>query len=249
MQTSSQPVQRVALSLQVLKLGGSLLALPDWPRRVEAWLARKPQAPALLIVGGGTLVDALREEDARAVYPAELMHRAAITCMDVHGRLAATRLGNCQLYERWGDYCAARQAVQTFTPDALEPPLALANVTAWLAELEPLAQARRMPILPASWSVTSDSISAWLAGYCAAEELTLFKSCLPGGAIKSSQPRADKAQSTETKQLSEWADSGYVDGEFPRWARKLRQVRTVNLADKSFPERLWINPAFASARS
>ncbi len=50
------------MSLRVIKLGGSLLTLPDWHERFLHWLAKEPPATNLLVIGGGELVDCLRRE-------------------------------------------------------------------------------------------------------------------------------------------------------------------------------------------
>ena len=58
-QTLMQPVVPQPL-LRVIKLGGSLLTLPDLRTRFEEWLKAQPLALNLLICGGGELVEAVR---------------------------------------------------------------------------------------------------------------------------------------------------------------------------------------------
>ena len=51
---------------EVIKLGGSLLMLPDWPTHVaELVRERAAERPVLLVVGGGAIVDGLRARSTR----------------------------------------------------------------------------------------------------------------------------------------------------------------------------------------
>ena len=48
-------------NIRVVKIGGSLLDLPDLSTRLSSWLNRQAPMPTVWIVGGGMAVDALRE--------------------------------------------------------------------------------------------------------------------------------------------------------------------------------------------
>lgn len=123
----------------VIKLGGSLLRRPDWPRLV-ATLVAADAPPRLLVVGGGAVVDGLRAIDAATPRPAPLMHRLAIDAMRLTARLVADAVG---------------------LPLVTEPPRGghgVLDVPAWLA-----ADDRRSASLPEGWGVTSDSIAALVA--------------------------------------------------------------------------------------
>ena len=120
---------------EVVKVGGSLLALHGWPERLAELVAASPAA--LLVVGGGSVVDGLREIDAVHQRPTPLMHELAIDAMTLTARIVA---------------------------DALDlPVVALAagggvlDAATWLRSADQAAR------LPAGWHVTSDSIAALVA--------------------------------------------------------------------------------------
>lgn len=142
----------------VIKLGGSLLRIPGWPAAVRRLLAAEAarQRPIGLVVGGGPLVDGLRQLDQTEPQPAKRMHRLAIAAMGLTARLVAERL---------------------------ELPLAhdmTADLTAVVAVSEATLCQPALAALPCSWAVTSDSIAAAVAGVLAAE-LLVVKSIPPPG--------------------------------------------------------------------
>lgn len=141
----------------VVKLGGSLLARPQWPVEIAGLVADLPR-PCVLIVGGGAVVDGLRAIDAAVPRPPRLMHRLAIEAM----RLTAAVVAE-----------AVALTVVTTADDAHAA--AILDVAAWL---ETHTAATRMP---ENWSVTSDSLAAVVAATVAAD-LLLVKSVSPPAA-------------------------------------------------------------------
>jgi aspartokinase-like uncharacterized kinase len=125
---------------EIIKLGGSLLVMPDWPTRV-AELVRDRAAirPVLLVVGGGAIVDGLRAIDAAAPQDAALVHELAIGLMGTTARLVA-------------DAIAA-----PLVTDQAEASAAVLDVPRWLS------CDGRLRGLPVGWNVTSDSIAASIA--------------------------------------------------------------------------------------
>lgn len=140
----------------VLKLGGSLLSLRDWPGLVAALVADQP-SPLTIVVGGGEMVDALRRIDAVDPQPAAMMHELAIAAMDVTARLMAQAIGL-----PLSDRAAAGRSV-------------ILRAGAWLAVDD------RGSRLPHDWSVTSDSIAATVAAE-QGDSLVLAKRVPPDGA-------------------------------------------------------------------
>jgi aspartokinase-like uncharacterized kinase len=152
-----------AAPARVVKLGGSLLEWPQWPVRLQTWLARQPLAVNVVVVGGGSLVEAIRTLDRQHGLTAEASHWLAIRAMSVTAQLAAELLPAAQLID---SLAQVRRS-----PGG---PLQILDVAMFL-----LAEEFTPGALPCSWDVTSDSIAARLATALDAE-LVLLKSALPG---------------------------------------------------------------------
>ena len=78
--------------LRVVKLGGSLLDLPDLPGRVERWLGRQPPASNVIVVGGGPLVNAIRASDRIHKLDEVAAHWLCIRVMSVTAQRVAKLL-------------------------------------------------------------------------------------------------------------------------------------------------------------
>jgi 5-(aminomethyl)-3-furanmethanol phosphate kinase len=108
--------------------------------------------PLLVVPGGGDFAGAVRAHDRRFGLRAETAHRMAILAMDQFGWLLADLVPGATTRRDLGPVRAG--AVSVLLPAAL------------MSERDPL---------PASWSVTSDSIAAWVAGAAGAARLVLAK--------------------------------------------------------------------------
>jgi aspartokinase-like uncharacterized kinase len=124
----------------VLKVGGSLLSWHDWPRLLDRLVAEVGDVPLAIVVGGGSVVDGLRQIDAAAPQPAKLMHDLALDCMHTLAQLVAKSLG----------LPLSANPALTGTACVLDAPT-------WVLTHPAAAD------MPASWDVTSDSIAAVLA--------------------------------------------------------------------------------------
>lgn len=155
------PAEPPAVPL-VIKLGGSLLDRPAWPTDLIGLLATTP-LPAVLVVGGGRLVDALRRIDATSCRPPEVMHRLAIDALGLTARLVADALG--------------LPLVRSLAPDpsAAGSRVVVLDTPAWLTAGEPPERLARLPV---GWHVTSDSIAAVVAAD-AGRRMMLVKSVPP----------------------------------------------------------------------
>ncbi len=202
--------------MRVVKVGGSLL---DWPllgTKLQSWLTQSDSfgaipPPTLMVIGGGALADVLREADRIHKLGQEASHWLCIRALQVSAALLARLIPEAILVE---SPMAFQQSGSANKIGILEP---LPFLTQWEAQ-------GRQPQLPHCWEVTSDSIAAFAAAVCAADELVLLKSC----------PLPEKPLTR-----SEAATRGLVDEYFPRASAPLRRVRAVCLRDPDFAEQLW----------
>jgi aspartokinase-like uncharacterized kinase len=188
--------------IRVVKVGGSLLDVPELPDRLRRWLAAQPEAHNVLVAGGGPLV-----EQIRAWHAAEPIDEAAAhwMCVDLltvtahllHGWLPEIPLveNDCLLCQRVG-----------------EPGATIFGPAPWMRHAEP-----GLPglWLPCSWDTTSDSIAGRLAVALQAEEFVLRKSALP--------------RRRTSRELSALAAVGYIDPVLAQMAPELPPTRLGNL--------------------
>jgi aspartokinase-like uncharacterized kinase len=71
----------------VLKLGGSLLTIPDLFTRLDAVIQRLHPASVLIVPGGGFAADVIRDLDDRFLLTPEKAHRDAIAAMSHNAAL------------------------------------------------------------------------------------------------------------------------------------------------------------------
>lgn len=142
----------------MIKVGGSLLDLPELAPRLKRLLEQSPPARNVLLAGGGRLADGVRHYDELWGLPSETAHQLAVATMSITARLLA------ELTER-------------LLVDSIPP---AANGASTVV-LDPAALLRAEPRAPGvlldhDWSITSDSIAARLAQMSHADELWLLKS-------------------------------------------------------------------------
>lgn len=193
--------------IRVVKVGGSLLELPDLADRLRRWLAAQSPAHHVLLGGGGPLADHVRLWHALRPLKDDTAHWMCVDLLTVTAHLLHARLPEIPLVEDDRLLCqrVGQRACTIFGP------------AAWLRHGEPRLPGTR---LPATWDVTSDSIAARLAVALRAAELVLLKSTLP----------------EENLQVPELAKSGLVDAMFPRLVDELPAVRIVNMGADSRAE-------------
>lgn len=140
--------------LRVLKLGGSLFGKDELP----GWLEALSQARGQVVVvpGGGPFADAVRAAQARLSFPDATAHHMALLAMEQFG------LALCGL-ERGLRPAASARAISDAISHGYTP--------VWL----PTAMSLHAPGIPEDWSVTSDSLAAWLASVLGADALGLVK--------------------------------------------------------------------------
>ena len=137
----------------VVKVGGSLYQRPTALRRLMIQLEDLAQTRTLVVVpGGGPFADAVRGADRRFGLDDTAAHWMAILAMDQYAHLLARLAPAAVLVRGPGEVRARRLNV-----------------------LAPAVWLRRSDPLPHSWSVTSDSIAAWIARELKAGGLVLLK--------------------------------------------------------------------------
>ena len=188
--------------IRVVKVGGSLLSLPDLSEKVRVWLAAQSQAHNVLVAGGGALVDHLRELDALHSIDATALHWMCIDVMTVTAHLLHAWLPEIPLVE---NDCLLCQRVG-------EPGATIFGPAPWLRHSEPGLSGTWLTTGP---ETTSDAIAGRLAVALAADEFVMLKSRLP---------RRDGPL-----QLPALSVIGYVDPMLAQMAPELPPTRLVNL--------------------
>lgn len=186
----------MSLGWRVIKVGGSLLDLPELLPRLCSWLTNQTPAHEMILAGGGILADGVRQLDRLHHIGERDAHWLCIEAMAINARALHKLLPRTTWLNEW----------QQLAFDGRESPRRCVTDAGAL-----MRAADGAPELPESWSVTSDSIAAWLAVRCRATELVLLKSC--------PAPR---------NSLTELAKQGYVDNFFPSAAAGLAAVRLVD---------------------
>lgn len=172
----------------VVKLGGSLIEAGTVHRWLGALTRYGGAGRAVLVPGGGPFADAVRAAQRAHGFSDRAAHAMALLAMEQTAVMLADA-------EPLAEPCA--------TLDAIHDALLRRRVPVWRPS--GLALAAGEDELPASWTVTSDSLAAWLAHRLGAAALVLVKSAAV-------PPKVD---------IADLAASGIVDDAFPRLAAGL----------------------------
>ncbi len=211
----------------VYKIGGSLLDLPDLPRRLQDVVL--PDVCPLFVVGGGRTADLVREWDRLHQLGDERAHWLALRAMQLNESLLADVLPDASVV-------ATREAAITVWGRGAWP---IVSAYDFVAAEEPLAESE----LPHCWEATSDSIAAWIAARWPADRLVLLKSvALPedGNVNRDGATTGRGFTDTGTENAaSELVAAGLVDPCFPALARDLAAVDWITLRDeRPIPRRM-----------
>ena len=200
-------------TLRVLKLGGSLLDLPDLPvqfKKYRELLTSFGPQRLLLVVGGGAAADVVREHNRLHDLGEHDGHWLAVRAMSFNAHCVARILNGSESHDADDTWpgCEVVASLEACTAVWADGKVAVVEPVAWLELME--QQGRQ---LPRRWSFTSDSIAAAIALQTQADVLTLLKSTLP----------------TKPLDTNAAALAGLVDDDFPMASRGVAQIELVNL--------------------
>lgn len=146
----------MAIDMWVIKIGGSLLDSPKLPEWLDG-IAENCAGKAVIVPGGGVFADQVRSMQKQWHFDDRTAHRMAILAMRQMALLFQGLNDNLLLVDTLADITAG---------------LSQGRVVLWA----PGAELYDREDIPASWDITSDSLSAWLGGQLAADLLVLIKS-------------------------------------------------------------------------
>jgi len=164
----------------IVKLGGSLANAGT----LRSWLGvvrENGTGRCIVVPGGGVFADAVRSAQQRLAFSDAAAHAMALLAMEQYAAVLAD-------FEPTLRACASAAEIGAA--------LAAGAVALWL----PRAMVASEPGIAESWTVTSDSLAAWLAGRIRARHLVLVKSA------------PSRPPPLSAKQL---AEAGVVDAAFP----------------------------------
>ncbi|EAU40032.1 amino acid kinase family protein [Fulvimarina pelagi HTCC2506] len=140
--------------ISLVKLGGSTVRSPNLQRWIKA--IEHASEPTVVVPGGGPFADAIRKMQARLGYDDATAHEMSVLAMEQFGCVLLN------LSERF---------VKAETIEAIHAALNNGNIPVWL----PRHMVMKAEEIPQNWSVTSDSLAAWIQQQLGAEQLCLVK--------------------------------------------------------------------------
>jgi aspartokinase-like uncharacterized kinase len=143
------------VTLTVVKIGGSLGKVGRLAPLCTSLMRAAARHDLLLVPGGGVFADAVRVLDERHHLSDDAAHWMAVLAMEQYGLALADLIPGCRCVRS--------------LPGPGE------DGAAGVSLLLPYELLRRVDPLPHDWSVTSDSIAAWVARECGATRLVLLK--------------------------------------------------------------------------
>ena len=191
--------------VRVIKIGGSLWDWPELASSFTAWFQPSSLGFDLLVVGGGSTVDSVRDKQATWQLKDDAAHWMALRVMSCHAQAAATLFNLPPPLESMD---AIETAIQCDDAEAR-----LAQRQIHVVSIERILR-ENVQAVESTWDITSDSLAAWLAQRIQATELIVLKSGSPP---------------------EERANVGYFDPEFARYLEGIPLVRVVNLRLPGWP--------------
>ena len=148
--------------LTVIKIGGGILGIPGALERVASAVAKASKTARLVVFpGGGPFADTVRDLDGKLGLTPSSAHWMAILGMDQYAHVLAEQIPGAEIVEGSAGIAEVheRGGVPVLAPHR------------WLKSADEL---------PHTWSVTSDSLAAYIAALLGAHRLVVIKP-LEGG--------------------------------------------------------------------
>ena len=190
----------------IIKLGGSLLGLPDLRSRLTNFIGDFSRSCSILICGGGGMVDQVRKWDNIYNLGEARSHWLALRTLSITARVVEKAVPGLELAD----------SVESIEPLWKAGKLPVFDPYQFITEVDEGS----IDSLPRRWRVTSDSIAARMARVFKARELILLKS----------------TTFPERMSMTEAAELGMVDEYFPTAARDVQRVVAVNLRADNLEE-------------
>ncbi len=149
---------------RVVKVGGSLLSRKELPAQLRDWFEQQRPAENIVIVGGGELIDAIRNLDSLRPGDASDVHWR---CVDL---LRTTFEVFCDWFPDW-DHVRSDEEFQRGVD------FGFSSGKPTIVEVGAFYQRGDDSGLPLDWRTTTDSIAAVLGIRSKADEVVLLKSC------------------------------------------------------------------------
>ena len=194
--------------LHVIKLGGSLLDVPDLVARFDVCRRACAAVHAVLIVGGAEAADVVRRFDAMHHLNECDAHWLAIRAMQFNAHLIAAVVRDCAIVREPDDLHAVWN----------EERMAVIDPLYWL-----MREASQGVVIPHRWTFTSDSIAAHVAVQLRADKLTLLKSTL-------------LRDTSAVDLVHQAASESVVDADFEMASQTLKQIEVINLRHGSLSQ-------------
>ena len=186
--------------LQVVKIGGSLLASPAALRNAKQWLSGQSHQINVVLTGGGQPVNEIRRWQQQLQLTDGTCHLNALQTMSMTLSRLATLWDMTLPVRQWQALLAITQSCQATT--------VLFDCCDYMQTVQKTLPGYK---LTSNWDATSDSIAARIGYTVGAYRVVLLKSA--------------PARTGDLKRL---ALANYVDREFPRIASHINSVTFVD---------------------
>lgn len=207
------------LKRRVIKLGGSLLDLPQIATQLHSVISGWPPMANFVVVGGGQGANLIREWDETWRLGEQRSHHMAVFAMTWNAK---------KRFANHPDFVPVNHIGSL--PDSGKFGVILAEPF-----LHSMTKLHDYAPLPKSWRITSDSIAADIAAVLHAEHLVLLKSvdCFEAvppttEAQQCSGPNSEPLDISHPDTLQSLANRQFVDVEFPQYASKIPNVTWCN---------------------